>query len=404
MQRLRAALKVRQVGVTCAFVFLVDVVMGMLLPSFSLYAKRLGAPLTLIGFLGTVIGLARILASLPMGMTSDARGRRIVLASGALLLAAASFLHTVIEDPRLLLPVRALVGVGMTATFPIGAAHLGDVVPARERSVAIGLYYASMGFGFAIGPVVAGAIASTWGYWASYRLAGFLAALAAVMGLTFLSGPGSRSRQRDQAEGNAASLALTQRVASLSGKREILAAGLANLLVAGAFHGAVVGFLPLRASALAISDETFGLLFSVRTLVSTAARLPAGFLNVQFSGRRVIIATLTFLGAAHLFASYATGPPGLGASMLFEGIAYGVFVTSGQDFVIERSSSADRGAVVGLYGTLGSLGSTIGPLALGLVADSLGLTPVFTMSGCALFAGVLAIAILSRRGRPAPTL
>jgi MFS family permease len=398
VKNLRAILGRRQVWVTCVFVFIIDTVMGMLLPSFSLYAKRLGAPLTLIGVLGTTIGLTRILSSLPMGMASDVRGRKRILSLGALLLSTGAFLHTLMPTPKLLLPVRALVGVGMTATFPIGAAHLGDIVTSEERSVAIGLYYASMGFGFALGPAIAGGVVASQGYTASYRLAALLGLAGFAVAVLGLSG----KSLKDDAYGSTDSSGGTsptpffKEFGLLKQRSDILAAGIANLLVAGAFHGAVVSFLPLHAGNLSVTDETFGLLFSMRTLVSTASRLPAGFLNAKFSGRRVIIGALAILGAALVYVSYVTSTAGLVACMVGEGIAYGVFVTSGQDFVIGQSGYTDRGAVVGLYGTLGSLGSMLGPLALGLIAEALGLTAVFKLTGLLLFAGAGVALYLSR--------
>jgi DHA1 family tetracycline resistance protein-like MFS transporter len=397
MNRLRTVFARRQVWVTCAFIFMVDLVMGMLLPSFSLYARSLGAPLTLIGMFGTSIGLTRILSSLPMGMASDVKGRKRILSTGTLLLATAAFLHAVVRRPHLLLPARALVGLGMTATFPIGAAYLGDIVSSNERSLAIGLYYASMGLGFALGPAIGGTVATAYGYPASYRLAALLALVGFTVGAVGLTGHGSdHSVKTSNLSGKSVPVAFGERLGFLKGRSDILAAGAANLLVAAAFHGAVVSFLPLRVASLSITDEVFGFLFSIRTLVSTLSRLPAGFLNQRLSSRYVIIGTLVLLGVALTSTSYAASLPSLIACMLGEGVAYGVFVTSGQDFVVERSMDADRGAIVGLYETLGSVGSMLGPFALGLVADSWGLGPVFRLTAVFLFVGTVIIFYVSR--------
>jgi MFS family permease len=386
------------VWVTCVFVFIIDVVMGMLLPSFSLYAKRLGAPLTLIGLLGTSIGLARIVGSLPMGMASDVKGRKRILLMGTLLLAVAAFLHAVVRVPHLLLPVRALIGLGMTATFPIGAAYLGDVVSSNERSLALGLYYTSMGVGFALGPAIAGTVATAHSYPASYRLAALVALTGFAVAALGLPGqtpaPSGKTGFLSRASVPAT---LSERLGLLKGRSDVLAPAIANLLVAAAFHGTIVSFLPLYAASLSVTDEMFAFVFSVRTIVSTLSRLPAGLLNARVPSRYVIIVALALLGIALISTSYAASLPSLVACMLGEGIAYGVFVTSGQDFVVERSTRADRGTLVGLYGTLGSMGSTVGPFVLALVADFWGLGSVFRTTGVLLCAGGAIVFYISGR-------
>ena len=63
-------LRRKEIWSVFAMVFMADVVVGMILPTFSLYASSLGASLSLIGILSTVVGLTRILSSVPIGVLS----------------------------------------------------------------------------------------------------------------------------------------------------------------------------------------------------------------------------------------------------------------------------------------------------------------------------------------------
>jgi MFS family permease len=82
----------------------------------------------------------------------------------------------------------------------------------------------------------------------------------------------------------------------------------------------------------------------------------------------------------------------LGLLLLTEGIAFGTFLTSGQAFVAEFSTPATRGTAVGVYGTAGSLGSTLSPVVLGVIAEIWGVSTVFRVTGALIMIGLLGIA------------
>ena len=60
-----------------------------------------------------------------------------------------------------------------------------------------------------------------------------------------------------------------------------------------------------------------------------------------------------------------------------------------------------RGTSIGVYSTAGSLGGTVSPIILGLVADIWGLAMVLRLASVLALIGVLAILYLyTRRGTP----
>lgn len=97
--------------------------------------------------------------------------------------------------------------------------------------------------------------------------------------------------------------------------------------------------------------------------------------------------------------SWITTPLILGIFLASEGIAYGMFLTSGQAFVTERSTEFDRGTALGVYSTAGSLGSAAAPFVLGFIADLWGLATVFSITGILVFVGVGVLEIMSLRQR-----
>jgi predicted MFS family arabinose efflux permease len=76
-----------------------------------------------------------------------------------------------------------------------------------------------------------------------------------------------------------------------------------------------------------------------------------------------------------------------------------MFVTSGQTFVMQQSSESDRGIAIGIWSTAGSIGATVGPFALGLIADWWGIATVFRATGAMVFMGIVVLWYMSLRQR-----
>ena len=92
----------------------------------------------------------------------------------------------------------------------------------------------------------------------------------------------------------------------------------------------------------------------------------------------------------------------LGMLLAGEGIAFGMFLTSGQAFVTEHSTEDNRGTAIGVYSMAGSIGATMGPFVLGLVADVWGLAAVFQITGALVFTGIGVLWYLRSRQHRVP--
>jgi len=403
MQNLLQILKKKEVLALCATVFMADVVMGIVWPTFSLYATSLGASLTLIGALSAVVGLTRILSSVPIGMFSDTVGRKNILSAGTLFFAASSFLYTVVPNPYFLLPIQILAGWAMISTFFMGMAYLGDIVASHERGLAIGLYTSSLGLGFATGPLIGGTVAATYGYRASYRVAAVVALLGFVIARRGLVGSSTSqgSTITRQEPANPRGLPLPARLRSMM-EPNLLAASVANLLMSVVFSGAITNFFPLYAASLSVGEATIGSMFSIRALVSTLVRVPTGLLATKFSGRSLMVISLALVTIVVVSVSYTTDPVALAALLTVEGITWGMFLTSGQSFVTQHASNSDRGTAIGIWSTAGSVGATAGPFILGLIADGWGIATVFRATGAMVSIGVALLWYMSLRQHRVP--
>ena len=66
----------RDVAELCAVIFIADVVSGILSPTFSLFAEKLGVSLALLGIITTVGGLTRWPSPFPLGWSRTVSAAR----------------------------------------------------------------------------------------------------------------------------------------------------------------------------------------------------------------------------------------------------------------------------------------------------------------------------------------
>jgi DHA1 family tetracycline resistance protein-like MFS transporter len=297
-------------------------------------------------------------------------------------------LFAVAPSPALLIPGRLLLGASMVASFWIAAAYLGDIVSGPERGVAFGLLTTAMGLGFAAGPLIGGQVAE----YSSIRVAYGVAAAVGVAGVAVVLLVLSRRRP---AVTRAARPRVSIRESLRVGReRTLIAAGIANILSAIAFGGAVATFFPLFGNDLGLSDGTIGAMFAIRALASTVVRQPRGALTSIIGSRVVVLAAISVEMVAVIGIGTADSHGPLLAWLILEGIGYGAFLASAQAYIAEHTVEATRGAAIGFYSMTGGIGNTLAPLLLGVVADVFSLVAVFYVSGGLVLVGLLAISFI----------
>jgi MFS family permease len=362
----------------------------MVLPTFPLYARDLGASLTFIGILASFTGLSTAIFSVPSGLWSDRVGRRIPLTFGLLCYSAASFLYTFATNPYHLLPARFLAGLAQCSTFPIGFAYASEVENPSSRKWAIGLYMTSMGAGFTVGPVLGGWIAQFWGYKLSYYSASLVALAGASLAWRGLK-IGRNRRPSPTPKGGRLFVNLRGIIAN---RPSLLAANVANFFDVLLFQ-TLFTFFPLYAAWKGLDELQIGSGFAFRGLLSALVRLPAG-VSTKFTGPDIMM----ILGLAastivmFLIPHFSAHAP-LSLLLAADGIAYGFFLTAGYTFVADESPTSERGMTLGFYSAFSSLSTTVSPSILGVIADLWGLDNAFITSAYLASLGILVMTVVT---------
>src|SRR5215207_7840484 len=146
------------------------------------YAEQVGVGVAVIGLLIAVYDLAEIIAKPLFGALADRRGMKQTMLAGIALFVVSSLAYPLI-DPRLLIVVRFVQGIGAAALSAVSLALIG--IYYRERpGRSYGIYNAIKGAGYVLSPIIGTALV-----WRSQFGAIFLASAAVgtlAFGLTLL--------------------------------------------------------------------------------------------------------------------------------------------------------------------------------------------------------------------------
>jgi MFS family permease len=374
----------RDIVELCILICIIDAVSGILSPTFSLFAENLGVSLALLGIIITVGGLTQLIIALPFGVLSDRIGRPTMLVGGVVAFTLCLFTAAFAGGPLLLFTSRVLYGIGGVATFSIGAGYLGDITTREQRPFAFGLYTSAMGFGFAVGPFVGARLVERYDARTAYIVGGLLALAGLLLALRILRSANRRKgapvMRRASGMGN---------VRGILGQHDLMLVTFGNMLMSIAFAGGVTTFFPIYADELLISQAAIGSMFALRALVSTLGRVPNGMISRTLGSQPVMLSALLVDTLVMFAIGHTANPTLLTLLLAIEGLAFGAYLVSGQTYVADHTSFENRGAAVGVYSTASSLGSTIAPLALGLVASAYSVRLVFTVTGAALAIGLI---------------
>ena len=341
----------------------------LVLPVFALEAAHYpgGDDPALIGLAMGIYGLTQGILQIPFGLASDRLGRKRVIIFGLLVFAAGSFLAAMAGSLVWLIVGRSLQGAG--AVSAAVTALLADQTRDAVRTKAMAMVGASIGLMFALSLVVAPLLAARIGlgglFWVTGGLA--LGCIALVAWWTPAEPLQHKNLPRGKLSdvlGHAGLLRLNLGVFVLHAVQLAMWIAIPALLVqAGlpkAQHWYV--YLPTVLASFAVMALT---LFPLER---------RGYL------RAVFLAAVAIVALVQMGLLLVAGQPTLGelAALLFLFFCgFNVLEASQPSMVTRMAPPHARGAALGVYNTLQSLGLFAGGAVGGWLAKNVGVTGVF---------------------------
>jgi MFS family permease len=349
----------------------------LVLPVFALEAARYpgGSDPALVGLAMGIYGLTQGLLQIPFGMASDRFGRKRVIVIGLLVFAAGSFLAAAADSLWGLILGRSLQGAG--AVSAAVTALLADQTRDEVRTKAMALVGASIGLMFALSLVAAPVLAGKIGLAGLFAVTGVLAlACIAVVLWWTPPAPGAQINaprgRLSEVLNHAPLLRLDVGVFVLHAVQLAMWVAVPALLVQAGLgkdeHWQV--YLP----TVLVSFLAMGAVFPLER---------RGYLRAVFL---VAIALVLLVQIGLLFASRQPGLATLAALLFLFFCGFNVLEATQPSLASRVAPRHARGAALGVYNTLQSLGFFAGGAVGGWLAKNVGAQGLF--AACAALMGL----------------
>jgi MFS transporter, Spinster family, sphingosine-1-phosphate transporter len=351
------------------------------------------------GLLQSVFIVTYSLVCPVVGWLGDRGSRTRLAATGVFVWSAATVASGLAPTYRTLLLARAVVGVGEASYAVVTPSLLSDCYPADRRARVLGIFYAAIPVGTALGYILGGLVGARDGWRHAFFLAGAPGLLLAFI-LLALREP-ARGAQDAPGAAPATPLTLGASLRALLARRSYVYNTGAQVIYTFAMGGLATWiptyFVRARGIPLATAASTFGLLLVVAGFLGTliggrlgdrvARRAPGGHFLV--SGV-TLVASIAFTVPAVLAPAPAVFWPAMFVTLLMLFVNVGP-LNAAMANVLPADLRARGFAATTMVMHL--LGDAASPWLIGVASDAVGLTlPVLVTGALLALSGVVLLA------------
>ena len=367
----------RGVAFLCLTIFVTSVGMGMISPVLPLFADHeYGVTRTEIGLAVGMFGIARLFSSLPAGVLAQRYGTRFTLILGtAVNLVGAAMVAVSFNFPWLM-AWRFIGGLG-ASVYTLGVSvYLRDAATPESRARFLSLHEMSILVGQSVGPISGGYVGEFFGLRMPLILqaAFILAALLVLFLLVPETSPRTGGAAPPAARRTPSGAGVGRRGAlmRLLFSPAFIFVGLFSLMIVANRQGGRFSVMPLFGESKGFSPDQIGTFISITHVPQFFTTMASGFLSDRF-GRKfpIVPATVLIVAGIGVFVLGDTFLTLLISGVLLglgEGLAGPPTVTVFADI----APPGMEGVTMGLYRTFGGVGSVVGALVLGGIADLAG--------------------------------
>ena len=361
-----------QVGLFVTAVPLFWISLYIYMPTLPNYVRSKTANLALAGIVLAQYGLWQAIVRLPLGIGADWLGwQKPLIIIGFALSGLGALIMGVAEGAGQLAVGRATIGIAGATWVPLVVVFSGFYPPDEVvRATTVLVLVASIARMLATS--VTGALNDLGGT----SLAFFLAAGAAALAICALLPTRERRRspQRPSIEG----------VGRLITRRDVLVPALLAAVSQYVHWTATFSFMPILARDLGATDILLSALLTMHIGVVTLGNLAATAIVGRIGARRLVFVSMTLLSAGVALAAIAPSLTVVFVAQFWMGVSQGIGYPLLMGLSIRYVADANRTTAMGLHQAVYAVGMFSGPWISGMVADVIGIQPMFaaTATGC----------------------
>jgi len=352
-------------GLYAAAVFLYWVSLYLYVPTLPVYVQSKTDNLALVGVILSMYGLWQAIIRLPLGIVVDWFGwRKPFVVAGFVLAGLGAVATGTANDATGLLVGRTITGLAASIWVVLVVAF-SSLFPANEAVRASALLALVASFARMLATGATGWLNELGGYPLAFFLAGGAAALAIIIVL-----PMPEKRRPSQAPS-------VRGIGHLVLRQDVLLPSLLSAVGQYSNWTVTFGFLPILAKQLGATDVVQSILVAMNIGLVTLGNLTATAIV-----RRVGVKPLVCL--SFLLMSFGAGELAFASSLLAvffaqlcmglsQGIGYPLLMGMSIEYVAEE----ERTTAMGLHQAVYAIGMFSGPWLSGILADAMGLRPMF---------------------------
>lgn len=380
--------------------------MGAISPILPLFTdQEFGVNRTQVGLAVGLHGMSRLFIAVPAGYMTQRRGCRFILNLGTAVNLLGAAMVALSFNYYWLLGWRAISGLG-SAMFTTGVSiYLREVATPKSRARFLSLQELSILVGVTFGPYIGGIMGEHLGLRFPLYLQVLL--ILASLGLLykFVPDPGAASGSV-RSTGSGISLEQTREqsrpVAAPGSLRRLLVSpafifvGLFALMIVANRQGGRFSVMPLYGEAKGFRPDQLGAFISITHFPQFFTTMISGFLSDRIGRKATIIPAVLLISLGIVAFVWSGTFQMLMTSGVLLGLGEGLAGPPSVAFFADIAPPGLEGVTMGLFRTFGGLGSLLGALLLGGVADLWGFGWSLGVDAVLLVASALGVMLLVR--------
>ena len=355
-------------------------------PTLPNYIKLKTAQLATVGMVLSMYGLWQVFARIPIGVAGDYMGRgKPLIVSGIFVGVVGAIIISMGNSIFVLAAGRALTGLS-ASTWVLLVAVFSSFFDENKAILASSMLTFAASFGRLVATASTGFLNKTGGYTLPFYVAGVCGVLAIL--LVFLIQESPRP-SKSISFGSLLQLFL---------KREVLLPTVLSIVVHHSDWSVTYGFLPILAKNMGVGDVVRGLLISLNIVGLTTANLLTTLLLKRMKHGILLCTGVFIMLSGILLIAFSPTRAYLFIGTVSMGFAYGILYPILLGMSIQHVDRAQRTTAMGIHQAFYALGMFSGPWVSGIIADYLGIRPVFFITAAGfLVLSILLLSILLRR-------
>ncbi len=380
--------------------------MGAISPILPLFTdQEFGVNRTQVGLAVGLHGISRLFIAVPAGYMAQRQGCRFILNFGTAINLVGAAMVALSFNYYWLLGWRAISGLG-SAMFSTGVSiYLRDVATSDTRARFLSLHELSILVGVTFGPYMGGIMGEHWGLRSPLYLQALLILVSLSLLYKFVPEPGAASGSGrrtvtgltlEQSGGKSRPAAAPGSLRRLLVSPAFIFVGLFALMIVANRQGGRFSVMPLYGEAKGFRPDQLGAFISITHLPQFFTTVISGFLSDRIGRKATIIPAVLLISLGIVAFVWGDTFLMLMTSGVLLGLGEGLAGPPSVAFFADIAPPGLEGVTMGLFRTFGGLGSLLGALLLGGVADLWGFGWSLGIDAVLLVASALGVMLLVR--------